>query len=466
MTALAAGWDRIRAGRLSLGLWEILALPAALAAGWLFVSHPTLIELPAVLLLAVPLLISPKVRVVFLVLGTITVFGPPELTTTKLLFLLGAGVALVGAFQRSRELVHTPAYSDLRPLFYASFVLMLLVALSLPVAHFNGVPDKDWLRDVAPYVLLSWAPLFAFDAQSALGVHALRRLIVAVGLASAVTYMTSWYGRREIASDVTGDYGLATLVLGAAVFSFAIAMALDGKKARLRWLALGSLVFTMLATTGTRSSAIVLAGPIAILLGTRRHLAQRSLRLAVALPIAALVVVIGAQSLFKLVNADSEAVSRRVEVLFESGTTSDQSYVDRLHEIRSAWKLFTSAPVLGVGPGHLIPWTTTAGDTKAATFIDSSVGFLPDFGVVGLFAVGFLVVAFVSVMRRLQRRAGTRTTGQLALLGFGLVLVAYAPLQVPFEDKGLPIALILLLAVAAREATARWERATVSEPGA
>jgi O-antigen ligase len=465
VTYIGTGRPLLRVRRRALEPWALagLALLLALAASWLWQSRPMLIELAAVLLLALPLLVSPRVRVVYLVVGTVAVFGTTGLTPSKLAFLFGAGVALVGALRRSRALAHTAAYKDLRPLLHASFVLLFVIVLSLPVSQLNGVPKKDWLRDVAPYVLLAWAPLFAFDAQSAFSLRTLRRMIALVGLGGAGIFMIHLLHGRQIATVYSGDAGLVTFLLTAALFSFAIAIVLDGEEGRLRWLALGSLVLAMLASTGTRSVATLLAAPFAIAIGTRRRMAQRSLRLAVTVPIAALLVVLGTQSLLKLTNADSSAVTQRIDILFRSGTTSDQSYAYRLREIHSAWALFKSEPVFGVGPGHVIPWRDDNGNLFQNTFVDPSVGFLPDYGIVGLFAVAFLVASFISVIRRLRRRTGERTTAQLGLLGFGAVVLAYSFLQLPFEDKGLSVGLLLLLAIAASEASERSDRASTGE---
>ncbi|MDP9225857.1 MAG: O-antigen ligase family protein [Actinomycetota bacterium] len=452
MTAVAVRRMLLR-GRWRLLDWRtIVALPLALAASWLFMYHRMFLELIALLVLALPLLLSPKVRVLFFVLGTVTVFGPPEFTMSKLLFLFGASVALAGAFGRSRALVQTPAYRDLRPLIRASVVLMIVILVSFFVAQSHGVPHKAWLSDVAPYVLLAWAPLFAFDAQTAFGVRGLQRLIVVAGLEAAVVFMLRWYGNRGIASDTTSGWGLPSLSLCGALFALALAIALDREKRRLRWLALGAFVFAMVTSTGTRLSAVLLAAPLAIILGTRRHFARRSIRLGVAIPIAAVVAALGAQSLLKLVHANREAVSERFTLILHSGTASDQSYSNRLNEVRSAWALFQSDPVFGVGPGHTIPWRDANGAEFDNAFVDTPVGFLPDYGLVGVAGAGILVLSFSSVVRGLYRRAGKRTTSQLALLGFGAVVLAYSVLQVPFEDKGLSTALLLLLAISAREA--------------
>jgi hypothetical protein len=462
MNTIALVWIRLRRRSRGIDLGTILALLFSLACVRLFMIRPKLIELLAVLMLAVPLLLSPRLRVVFLVIGTITVFGGPELNSPKLLFLFGAMVAFAGAFMHSRALVGTPAYTDLRPLFRASFALMVVIALSLVVSHSHGVPDKEWLRDVAPYILLAVAPLFALDAQSAFSAQALRWLIAVAGFVGAVLFTLRWYGNRDIASDLSGgQFGLASIPAAGALFAFAIATALEDEKGRLRWLSLGSFVLASMATTGTRLTAVLLAAPLAIVVGSRRHVARRSLRLSLALPFAALLIVLGIHSQLKLVNADREAVSQRISLLFLSGTEEDNSYFDRQDQTRAAWALFRSDPLFGVGPGHLIRWTTSSGFRRDTPTVDTPVGFLADFGLVGLLAAGMLVIAFVSVLRRLRKRAGERTTPQLALIGFGAILLAYSLLQVPFEDKGLAVALLLLLALATRDAASRWEQRVV-----
>jgi O-antigen ligase len=447
--------ERLRGFRRLRHQWSLLAVPISLAAAWMLAARPQLVQLAALMVIALPLLVSPKARVLLILLGTVTVFGPPELNASKLLFLFGATVALVGAFAHSRAFAKTPAYADFRPILQASFALLVVVGLSLPVAQEAGVSSTEWLRDVAPYVLFAWAPLFAFDAQTAFGLRGLRRLIALVGLAGAAAYMVSWYGRRELASDTPGEFGLPTFLLGGALFAFAMAMTLEGKRRRLPWLVLGCLVLAMLATSGTRSSAVLLAAPFAIVVATRRHLARRTFRLAVAVPIAALLVGLGGHALFKLFDADTDVFSNRVEILFKTGTSSDDSYVDRLNQIEAAWELFRTSPLVGVGPGHEIQWSNSLGEPHADAFVDTPVGLLVDYGLLGVLAVVLFVVSFVSLLRRLGRRTGGRTIGQLGLIGFGAVILAYSVLQVPFEDKGLAAGLMLLLAVAVREARER-----------
>jgi hypothetical protein len=450
----------VQLGRLApVDVWTLLVLPATAVVAWLFVVQPLVVQLLAAGVLALPLLLSPRVRVLFVLVGTLTVFGPAELTAPKLLFLFGTAVAVAGAFAHARTLASTPAYEVMNPLFKASFALFALVALSLPVALSNGVTRTDWLREAAPYVLLACAPFFAFDALTAFGVRGLRRLIALVGLAGGGAFMISWYVGRGLTSVVSDTFGLATFMLAAALFAFAVAMALDAERARLRWLALGALVFAMIATTGTRSSVVLLAAPLAILAATQRHLARRSVRLLVLLPIASLLAGLGAYTLVRVFDANQDIYEERIQLLLNPGGQSDQSYLDRRRQTEAAWGTFRAAPFAGTGPGSMISGRSSSGRPFTSPNVDSPAGFLVDFGLVGVLVLGVSVVLFASTVRRQRLLAGLRTTGQLALIGFAAIIVARSVLQVPFEDKGLAAGLLLLLAISTREGSMPDRRA-------
>jgi O-antigen ligase len=442
-----------RAHRLPGWSVVLLTVPAALLAAWLDVKHPKGVELPALLLLSLPLLVNPRARVCFIVFGAILVFGSRDVTMPKLLYLFGLTVSFMGALLNTRRFVRTEIYEDLYPLLRASVFLVALVFVSLPVSLSNGVSALSWFRDVHPYVLLAWTPIFAFDAQTGMTERGLRRLIAAAGTLGALVFSLNWLARRGIVSSLLpAQLGLANFLLAAALFSFAIAVVLDGDRGRVRWLLLASITFALLATTGTRAAAVLLAAPLAIVAGSRRNLTGRSIRLAIIVPIAGLMVWLSASAFIRLTHADQNIIQQRIQLLFKSGASTDESYIDRLHEIRASWRLFADHPFFGVGPGYHIPWVDAKGKQQANPYVDTPVGFLPDFGVAGLAVVAALVVSFISTLRRLRRRAGERTTTQLALIGFGAVVLAWSVLQVPFEDKGLSTGLLVLLAAAAAEA--------------
>lgn len=426
----------------------------AFALGWAYVSRSMLAFLPAALLASLPLVLSARVRVIVVVFGALTVFqSSDELTTSKLLYLFGLGVAFGAVVFRLPRLVGSPAYHDLAPMLRSSVVTFGLVAVSLPVSMLNDVPQKAWLRDVAPYILVACAPLFALDAQASINARALRRLLVAGGTLGALAFTVTWLTNRGIADLGFIPVGLPTFLLAATAFAYGTSMFLHGDRRRFAWVVFTSLVFAMLLSTGTRTTLVLLAAPLVIVVGAKRRLAQRSVRLAVAVPVAALLVFLGAEGVVGVTNANREALAARASLLFSTGERrSDRSYIDRLAQTSAAWELFRSSPIVGVSPGTPIVWSDSFRVLQESTTVDSPVSFLAKFGLLGLIAAGFLVVGFVSMLKRLRARTVTPTVIQLALLGYGAVVVGLSLLHNPYEDKGFAMGLILLLALAAREA--------------
>jgi O-antigen ligase len=195
-------------------------------------------------------------------------------------------------------------------------------------------------------------------------------------------------------------------------------------------------------------------------LGARRRFARRSIRFLVILPAASLLVALGVQSLIRLTGAHRDVFEARVQLLRHSGSSSDQSYLDRLNQTKSAWKAFERSPVFGVGPGYTFRWEGPAGVEESATTIDSPAEYQAKFGLIGLAALLMLAWSFTRTLQALRRRTGERTIAQLALIGFAGAFLAWCLLGVPFDDKGLASGYMLLLALALSEASAATRAAT------
>ena len=438
----------------------LVAIPCSVLAaglGYLWLDRPGLATFVALPFAALPLVLSGRVRAFVFVFGSLAVFqSSDELTGQKLAFFFAVMIAFAAIIARLPELSKTPAYRDLTPMLRASIVLIALSAVSLLVATVNEVPQREWLRDVSPYILVASAPLFALDAQASFTERGLRRLIVVGGVLGALAFTVTWLTNRGIADLSFVPIGLPTMLLPAAVFAFAMSMFLEGRSARLVWLGLGTVVLAMMVATGTRTSLLLLAAPFAITFGGRRQLTRRSLRLFVALPLVAVIGVAAAEGVIGVTGGDRGVLADRIEQISTTGEgVSDRSYLDRVSQTEAAWALFRSSPLLGVGPGVPIEWTDSLGRPKSSPLVDSPASFLTKFGLLGLVAVGFLVAGFVSTLRRLRIRAGRRTVAQYALIGFSAVLACMSLLLNTFEDKGLSIGLALLLALAVREAGAR-----------
>jgi O-antigen ligase len=438
-----------------------LSCAAALLFVWGWIHHRTLVALVAALLTTAPLLFSARTRVVFVVVGGLFIFqSSDQLSPPKLYFLMGTAVCVAGALRRYGRMAHDPARSDIGPLLAVSRAFGLLILVSLFVAMAYGTPQKAWLRDAAPYLLFAVAPLIAYDAKTAWSQRALRRLLVVAGLVGTAAFAAQWLSNRKIV-ETSDVFVLPTFLLGAALFAYAMAIVLEGERQRLRWLVLASGILAGLIATGTRSSLLLVATPLAIIVGARRHFARRSIRFAIVIPAVALLVLLGVQALISFTGADREAFASRIQLLRHTASSSDQSFADRLAQTHAAWDAFEAAPLLGVGPGHLFKWVGPAGNEVSATVVDSPVEYLAKFGLLGLWPLLVLAWAVGRTLRLLRVRAGERTVGQLAIVGLAGAFVSWWALGVPFNDKGFASGFLLLLALALSEAS-MLERASRS----
>ena len=430
-----------------------LSICAAFVVGWAFVHHQTMVVYAAALLTMLPLLFSARVRIIFLILGGWLIFqSSPNLTPPKMYFLVGVAVSVAGALARRRYFRDDPVQRDLAPLFVAARAFGVLIVVSLVVSLAYHTPHRLWLRDVSPYLLFIAAPMFAYDAKTAFSQQALRRLLVIAGIAGAAAFAVHWLSSRGIL-HISGAFGLPTFMLGAALFSYAMAVVLEGDRGRLLWLLLASGILAGLVATGTRASLILLAAPLAIIVGSRRHIARRSIRLAIVIPAVLLFVFLGVQSLIKYTGAHQNVLQQRISLLRHTGSSSDQSYKDRLAQTTAAWKVFNRSPLLGVGPGYPITWVDPTGLERSTPVIDSPVEYLAKWGLLGLWPLAVLAWAVWRTLALLRRRTGERTIGQLAIIGYAGAFVAWWALGVPFDDKGLTSGFLLLLALALSEAS-------------
>ena len=460
--------DRILDVVLRLPQWTTIAVSSLLAVGlgWAYVNHPTLSMAPALLLVSLPLMLSAKARFIVVVFGALVVFqSSDELTAPKLVYLFALAVSFGAVLLRLPALAGTAAFRDLSPMFKASLVLFALVAISLPVSVLNEVPQKAWLRDVAPYVMVACAPFFALDGQASLSDRALRRILVAGGLVGAIGFAARWISNRGIADLEFVAVGLPTILLAAVVFSYGISALLHGDRRRLGWALLSSFVLAILLTSGTRTVLVLLAAPLAIVFGTRHGLTQRSVRVLTAVPFLVVLVFLGTQAVVGVTNADRDALAARTSVIFGTRDLStDQSYIERVAQTDAAWEAFRSSPIMGTGPGKPIVFETLFQGTQETPTVDSPISLLAKFGLLGVLATIATIFGFVQTVRAFRRRTGAPTVAQLALVGFGAVVAAWTLLLNPYEDKGFAIGLMLLLAVTAREASEAASAASETAP--
>ena len=432
----------------------LLAGPVVLSliVGAAIVWNPILAALPIAMLASALLLADGRLRTLFIVIGALAIFqSSEELSPLKAGYLLGVGVCFLGAIHRVAVLRTSDAYRVALPLVRISLAFVALIFVSLPVATATGIPKIDWLRDAAPYVFFALAPLFALDAQSSMTKRALERLLVLAGIVAAVSLAVTWIERREIAELPIARFAFPSLLLAAALFAYATAHALEGPARRGRWIALAALVLTLAVVTGSRVNLLLLVAPLAIAVGARRHLARRTVRLAVAGPILVGIMLIAFQSAVNLTGGRESVLVERQALLFSIGDERiDQSYTDRTIQAEAAWDVFAAHPFLGVGLGYRFEWTDAAGAVQSSFNPDTFVTFLANFGSLGIIAIAIFVIGYISFLRSLARNRPARIP-YLTLIGHTAVIGAVAFQAPPFEEKGLALALLLLLALALRE---------------
>jgi len=219
--------------------------------------------------------------------------------------------------------------------------------------------------------------------------------------------------------------------------------------AALAALVLAGAVVALLLSTGTRSALVLFVAPLTIAVASRRHRATRSFRLAAIAPGAVALILLFTFGVVVATGANTHYLRDRVSLLAASGNSeTDASANDRREEGRIAWDTFMISPLFGVGPGHLFEWTPQGGQPRSSFVMDTPLTFLSKFGLAGLAVLAFVVVRFWKFVRRLTRGLPNPLVSNLALIGYLGVVAVSALLTTPFEDKGLSLALILLVAIA------------------
>jgi hypothetical protein len=445
--AMASWRPRIQPGLRDDVFAVLLSAFVAFAIGVAVVSEPIAALLPVVALGALVLLVDARARILFVVFGGLLILQSSDsVGPLKLAYLGGVLVSVGGAlFALSRS-------SDwfkrrlATPLLRASLAVSALIMISFFISHDHGVATTEWLRDVAPYLLFALAPIFALDAQSAFSRKALIRLLVCAGVLATASFATYWLEQRHIAELPFSQFALSSSLLPAGLFAYAIATALHASHRRAGWLAVAVLVFALLIVTGTRETLILVLAPLVAVVGARRYLSVRFVRLALLGPVALLLTLAAAYSVAEVTHASTGKISERIAILKSSGTSSDASYLDREAQARVAADIFSANPIFGAGPGTRFNFTVANGDRTSAFVLDTPVDFAAKFGIVGLGVLVFVVGCYTSFMR-LSFRFDHPRPETLALAAYAVVVVAGCMLGNRLEDKGFSLGLMLLLAL-------------------
>lgn len=406
-------------------------------------------------------------RLAIVVLGALVVLQSSDsLDVPKLAYLGTASMALGVAALKVWSMRRGPLVGVARPLLLGSLALSLLIAISAPVAFANGTSPTAWLRDIVPYGLLAAAPILAVDAAATSSRRFLASLLTAAGVLVVMSFSIEWLQRRgyiELAIDrLVFPSGQLALMSTLAAFAVSLVAVRRGR----RWAALAGTALGLLLITGTRSMlVIVVVVGVMALIEARARLREAALRLS-ASALAVLVVLVVTSALVTQVDVarpgggtpgapgpspqagQGDVLVDRVGSIatLVSDPRRDPSFRERTAQMETAWTAFQSEPLVGVGPGHPLPWVRVSGQVSERPTLDTSLVLPAKFGMLGVAVALVVCLGYVVFVGSIRRRIGS-TASSVALLGYGLALVPGAFLGAPFEDKGFALGLALLVAL-------------------
>ena len=418
-------------------VWVLAAALLAVVAGAVSARMPMLAMM---LMVAIPAAAafagSPWVRVGGLIALALFAFGSSSsLNLPKLAFiaLLPVTVALGRRAYRAEARSH--ASRNLLNIQMGWFVYLLF---SMGRSLLGGNSAAEIFRDSVPYLAWSLALLWAVDlAQST--PSAVRRTGLLLTAAGSVGTGLTWIGLRGGAELPAFARLFPSTSLAALGVLLAAAVLLNGgiKPLPLACLLLAS---TGLILTGTRTLLIVPVAMLVMVLNLRGHGFHGFLRCGAIVGFIA-----AAATVFPMVagalGVSDEFLARRgqaLSVVLQAGVDADASGDARLRSYAQAWHVFQDSPLFGQGPGYLF---TTVQGIKSNS-LDTPLTFLAKFGLVGLIVLSILVVVLARYVRSLQPGGEWR----LATLCFGVFQLLYLPFGGAFDDKGLGLAVTLLLA--------------------
>ena len=407
--------------------------------------------------------------------GLLVLQSSPDLDAPKLAYLAVAGIAFAGSL---RSVTVGPARALARTYLHILIsvaVFSVVLAGSFVVSAINGTRTIDWVRDVVGYALFAAVPVLAIDAAATTSKRFLIGFLTVVGLLASLSWAVEWLQRRLIIDLPFDRLLLPAGQVAVALYAFALAAAIKRRDIPLAWAATAGIVLGLFLVTGTRSSIVLLVIPLAIWLAARpREIGHGTrvvgIHLVAALAIFAVVQLAlepapdapvaspspggavgspggGAASPVAVATPSPEAPSALDRFLSIEALANDPSFKERAAQYGAAWDLFLSSPVVGVGPGHPIEWTDVSGLPRDDFFADTPLVFPAKFGLVGIEALGFVVVSYVRLFVGVVKRGGW-TAEALGLCGYGLVTSVGLPLGMPIEDKSFGFALLLLVALA------------------
>jgi hypothetical protein len=420
------------------------ALPGFLLVGVGVVLQPyvTIMILAAPLLLAV--VASAKIRVTAIVLGGLLALESSQsLDYPKLAYLtvvvVAVAASLPGLLHRLPRLTAGEKW-----LLRAAVSLSVLAVISSLASSMSRVTPDAWFRDVTPYLLMAAFPIVAVDAGARIGRRYTQSLLYVAGSLAALSLTVSWVSRRGFTDLPLDRFLFPSTALAAALLCLAAGHYFVSRVNRARDVAVIGVILALALTTGSRTNLLLLLPlpVIAAVSSGRLRLPRLGLLVAGgAVTTAVLIPVVASVAGFD-VSRVVDRIGGLVTLLADPNL--DQSYSARLSQNAATWSLFQSSPLIGTGPGTLIPWVTISNGAVTTSWnSDAPTAFLSKFGLVGLGLLGATIwCLFAAAMS--PRKAWRTDVPSLALVGLLTLLTASMAIGSAVEDKGYAFGLLLL----------------------
>jgi O-antigen ligase len=432
----------------------LAAAGAAVIAGALLTAQPRL----AFVLVCAPVLLllltTALARLLVVSFGALLTFqASSDLSMLKTAYSVCVLFSFVGALvslSKHRALARGLPERDLGT---AAGIMLSLTLLSVVPALVYATPLLDWSRDSFSYLLFGAAPLLAVDYARHVTNRSLTLVFIVCGFIATASFFVSWIARRSTSELEISTLAFSSFLLPVALIAFATAHALRRGARRLAWATVASGVFLALLATGTRSS--ILAG-VAVLVAVTlapSSLGTRTLGVAAIAATAIGLATVALHGGLATSLIDVEATRGRLATVTSaiSNPSDDASLAGRRRQTSTAMGWFERAPLMGVGPGHPLTADYGLGGPDGGYFVDSPVGFLAKFGLLGMASIFVMLALFGRFLAQVGARA---TPSGLALIAFLATTTAWSFLGTPFDDKGFALAMSLLLALTLQETVA------------
>jgi O-Antigen ligase len=451
--------------RLPERLWQIaVAVTGAVAVGCAAAMSLPIAVLLAASPLAIAALRSSRARLLIVAFGALLVFDTSKgFTPYKLAYLAVFVPCVAAAWYESVAMQRDERTASVRlAVGMAWWLMVAVVVISWPVAKLNGNSTVLWLRDSAPYLFLGAIPIIALDASRRIGPRFVTAAFVVAALAATASVCLQVATFHHVAEGSLGQLPVYTgFVLPTVAVAYSCGRALrplPGRHDLILWSLLGGLIVGAIILSGTRSGVLLLLIPLTVLVTG----GVRNLRRVLVLGAVTCLLVVGALAVGGAAGLSLGAVPKRLVSVATavSSPGANSSLAERFRENGVAWKIFRADPILGRGPGQVFTWPATPrGPIKRSFTMDGSLSVLAKFGVLG--SVG-LIVFFALVGRAAWRSANQEV--QAALAGLLVWAAAYFVIGNPFNDKGLAVGMLFLLALAFQGATEARATTKIPDP--